>query len=785
MSSSKSGRAGVRAMKGHAGGLRGSLRPWGPAAVGLASALAASGAVAQEPAAPTDTPAAQVTEESRPTPPPHPLTGEAAPAPEGSAPATTAAPTQDAAGTEGQFTLPTVQVQGEAEPYRAEESTLTRLPKALVDTPQTVTVVPEKVIEEQKATTVREALRNVSGITVTAGEGGRQGDSFILRGFSAQTDVSRDGVRDIGWYTRDTFNVGGVEVFFGPSAVLFGRGSTGGAINLSTKKPVGRSFQEVSVLGGTAPSGRVGIDVNEAITDRFQARINAAGQLSGVAGRSTVEANRLGVAPSLRYELGENTTIDADYLYQHEDSVPDYGQPYFNGYPVSSSIGVPRDAFYGVEGSDIERVNANIVTGRIQHRIGDTLTLTDTLRYGVVDRFARPTAPRGLTPSGEPTTVGRQRFETGTDNSYLVNQLDLRGEFETGFLKHTANVGVELSRETRDQTRHNLEAAGLPTGPNLPADLRDPDHSPDLSVVNRNFSNSNTSLQRTVAFYASEQLEITKYVELVGSLRYDMFGTNYSATNNAGVVTSLKNRDKFANWRAGAVLHPVEKTSVYGMYGTSANPSAEAGSLTADTVSLEPERNQILEFGAKADLLSDRLGLSAAVFRIDKKNGRVPNSDPQGPPQILEGKQRAEGYNLGAAGTLTERWRLFANFTHIYSAILEHPNDYLEGQPLPNTPKNSLSLWTTYQVIENLTLGGGAIYQSVTTVNNPTSEAQAFNKVPNFWRFDAYAGYAWGKAEVQLNLNNLTNKLFYGQYYSGHAVPAEGRTVTLAGKYRF
>ncbi|WP_224363201.1 TonB-dependent receptor [Hyalangium versicolor] len=794
MSSSKTVGAGVRSMKGHSGGLRGSLRPWGPAAVGLASALAASGAVAQETPARTDTPAAQVSEEPRPAPAPQPLATPEQPATaapqEGPSPAPAAASSEAATektpeGTEGQFVLPTVQVQEEAEPYRAEESSITRLPTPLVDTPQTVTVVPEKVIEEQKATTVREALRNVSGITVSAGEGGRQGDTFILRGFSAQTDVSRDGVRDLGWYTRDTFNLGGVEVFFGPSSVVFGRGSTGGAINLATKKPVRQSFQEVYVTGGTAPSGRVGIDVNEAVSDRFQVRINAAGQLADVAGRNHVEANRAGVSPSLRYKLGENTTIDADYLYQHEDSVPDYGEPYFNGYPVSNTLDVARDTFYGVDGSDTERVNANIVTGRIQHNFGGGFLLTDTLRYGRVDRFARPTAPRGLTPAAAPTTIGRQRFETGTDNSYLVDQLDLRGVFDTGILKHTANIGLELSRETRDQTRYNLEATGLPTGTNLPADLRDPDPEPDLSVVARNFSTSNTSIQRTVAFYASEQLGITQYVELVGSIRYDIFGTDYSSTNAAGVVSPLKSRDKFANWRTGIVLHPVEKTSAYAMYGTSANPSAEAGTLSSGLESLEPERNNILEFGAKADLLEDRLGLSGALFRITKTNGRVPNTDPEGPPQILEGKQRSEGFNVGIAGTITENWRLFANYTHIHSAILEHTNDYLEGQPLPNTPKNSLSLWTTYRVIENLTLGGGAVYQSVTTVNNPTSATQAFTKVPNFWRFDAFAGYQWGKAELQLNLNNLTDKLYYAQYYSGHAVPAEGRTVSIAGKYRF
>lgn len=376
MGTLKKGSTGIRSMKGTTGGLRGVMRPWGPAAVGLASALITPGALAQE--APTLA-SPPVTEER--------------PSTEASTPATAPAASQDPAGTEAQFVLPTVQVRGEAESYRVEESSLTRLPAPLVNTPQTVTVVPEKVLEEQKATTVREALRNVSGITVSAGEGGRQGDSFILRGFSAQTDVSRDGVRDLGWYTRDTFNVGGVEVFFGPSSVLFGRGSTGGAINLTTKKPQRRSFQELSLTAGTSPSGRLALDVNEAVSERLQVRINAAGQLSGVASRNVVEANRAGIAPSLRFELAERTSAEVDYLYQREDSVPDYGEPYFNGYPVSSTLDVPRSTFYGVQDSDTERVNAHIFTGRLQHQLGQGLHLTNTLRYGGVDRFARPTAP--------------------------------------------------------------------------------------------------------------------------------------------------------------------------------------------------------------------------------------------------------------------------------------------------------------------------------------------------------------------------------------------------------
>lgn len=775
MSPAQTRRTGIRSSAGHSSGVRAALRPWGQAAVGLASALAASGAAAQEAPAsavdPAATPAVQVEA-------PQAGTGE------GTAGASQEG-TQPGDDAEATFVLPTVKVEGEAAGYQARESGLPRVQAPLVNTPQSVTVVPEVVMEEQQATTVRDALRNVSGITMSAGEGGRQGDSFIIRGFSAQTDVSRDGARDLGWFTRDTFNLEGVEAYFGPSSVLFGRGSTGGAVNLVTKKPKRESFQDVAISGGTAPSGRLELDVNQALSEKLQVRVNAMGQLGGVAGRNVVEDNRAGVAPSLRFQPGEDTAVELDYLFQREDGVPDYGEPYFNGYPVSDSLGVPRDSFYGVEGSDTERVDAHVATGRLLQRLGGGLQLTNTLRYGRVDRFSRPTAPRGLTPTGAPTTIGRQRFETETDNTYVANQADVRGELETGFLKHTANAGVELAWEKRGQGRYNLTASGLPTGPNLPADLFDPDPQPDLSAVSPVFSTANTSIQRTLGLYVADQVRVGQYLEVLGSLRYDVFNTDYVTANATGVKTRLESSDKLFNWRAGVVVHPMEKTSLYGMYGTSANPSAEAGTVSADTVSLEPEKNAIVEVGAKGEFLDSRLGLTAALFRINKTNARVPNTDPEGPPQILEGEQRVQGFNVGVAGTLTSGWRMLANYTLMDSAILEHTNDYLQGQRLPNTPRHSISLWTTYAILEGLTVGGGAVYQDVTSVNNPASETVALVKVPNFWRFDAFASYQWNKVQLQLNLYNLSDALYYDQYYSGHAVPAEGRSALLTARYRF
>ena len=116
------------------------------------------------------------------------------------------------------------------------------MPTPLRNTPQTVNVVPQQVIREQNVSNVQDALRNVAGVTFRAGEGGNQGDTPYIRGFSAQNDIFRDGIRDPGWYTRDVFATDAVEVYKGPSSVLFGRGSTGGAINLVTKLPSDRNL---------------------------------------------------------------------------------------------------------------------------------------------------------------------------------------------------------------------------------------------------------------------------------------------------------------------------------------------------------------------------------------------------------------------------------------------------------------------------------------------------------------------------------------------------------------
>ncbi|HEY0706860.1 MAG TPA: TonB-dependent siderophore receptor, partial [Polyangia bacterium] len=702
-----------------------------------------------------------------------------------------AAPDAGSAGSVGAaadpLVMPTVKVEGESGSYRRAETEIARVPTALINTPQTVAVVSKEVIQEQRVSTVREALRNVSGITMAAGEGGRQGDTFILRGFSAQNDVFRDGARDMGWFTRDTFNLEGVEVFFGPSSVVFGRGSTGGAVNLKTKAPQRGTFAEVALGVGTASHGRVEADANHRFDNGIGLRLSAMGQNAAIAGRDGVEQKRAGVAPSVRFALGEHTTLGLDYLYQRERSVPDYGLPYYNGRPVSEGYGVDRSTFYGVSGvngADTENVDAHIASARLAHDFSPSFRLSNIFRAGTVDRLARPTAPRNLAPAVAPTSIGRQRFESDVNNANFLNQIDLRMEGATGFLGHIANLGVELSWERRKQTRHNLQLPGTGAAANIPADLRAPDPAPDLSGVNRVYQSFQRGTMKTAAVYLSDQIKLLPALELLGSARLDTFDTQYRSIAADGKVTPLASDDVLLNWRGGVVVHPQDKTSLYAMVGSSSNPSAEAGTLSDGTVNLDPEKNLAYEIGAKADLLSERLSLGLSAFAIDKRNARVPGTDPQGPAQVLAGKQRVQGFNAGAAGTLTDAWKLIGSYTFLRSRIRAHSNPFLVGQDLPGAPPHSLSLWTTYAVLSRLTVGGGAVYQADTAVNNPTAANLPLNKVPSFWRFDAFASYELPTVALQLNVANLTDALYYDQHSGAQAVPAEGRVVLVTGRLR-
>jgi catecholate siderophore receptor len=684
-----------------------------------------------------------------------------------------------ASGQETGLQLPTIDVTGDQGGYQATQQSIVRMPVPLLNTPQSVTVIPQQVIKEQSSGSLQDVLRNVAGITFRAGEGGNGGDDPYIRGFDARNDMFRDGVRDPGWYTRDLFATDRVEVYKGPSSFLFGRGSTGGVINTVTKTPKDKTALDAELSGVTPGGYRATVDANGKINENVAARIAVMSQDIPKAGRDLVEQERWGVAPSVKVKLGDSTQATASYIYQHTNHIPDYGIPFVGAAPGTTTrypAAVPRSNFYGVltpSMPDVETNDAHIATLKIEHEFNNQFKIANTTRYADITRFLRINQPPGaaaVSPSNLNVNLNRNRWQLNVQNSLWANQTDMVGKFQTWGMEHSLVAGLEFTKEDRSQLRQTI--AGVIPGT---VNVANPDPYPVFPGTIAAAGAPTTSNGRSAAAYVADQVKLNKYFELLGGLRFENFKAD------SGVAPAIFSRsDSLWSWRVGAIFHPIENTSLYVTQGTSFNPSAEFLTLSAANANISPEENETTEIGAKADVLGGRLSLATAVFRTDKTNARVP--DPTNTAlNILSGVTRVEGFEISAQGKLTDKWEILVNYTHLNSEIVSTTTAAQRGKELVMTPNNAFSLWTTYAVTNNLTVGGGAYYVGSVwgDVNNTT-------QVPDYWRFDAMASYALTKnLKAQLNINNITDEYYFESAYSNWAVPAAGRSAILSLKYSY
>src|ERR1700733_8057311 len=289
--------------------------------------------------------------------------------------------------------------------------------------PQSITVVSSELISAQGDTRLEDALRNVPGITLNAGEGAARGDTVNLRGFSAFNDFFLDGIRDAAVYSRDSFNLQSVEVVKGPSATLFGRGSTGGAINQVTKAPTLTPVDSVTADVGTNHEYRAATDFDVPLSSSAAFRFNAMGESSNVADRDYVKNRRWGLAPSLALGLGEDDSVTFAYLHQQENNRPDAGIPFVDGRPAP----VPRGAYFGLI-SDYATTEDDIGTARYKHDFSPSVSIADTLRFAhylfdyqdTMPNFGK-TVPAPGTPFGS-ILVGRDAPDSSGSQTNLTNQ---------------------------------------------------------------------------------------------------------------------------------------------------------------------------------------------------------------------------------------------------------------------------------------------------------------------------------------------------------------------------
>jgi catecholate siderophore receptor len=696
--------------------------------------------------------------------------------------------------------LDTIVVRASQDSYQATQASLPLYTEPLRDTPETITVVPQAVIRDQNATTLRDILRNVPGISFQAGEASSTvaGDNLSIRGFNARDDMFIDGIRDTSIYSRDPFNTEQVEVVKGPASGYEGYGETGGSVNLVSKTPQLAPSYEFDGGVGTNAYDRESIDVNQPIHEfgdtGMALRLDAFRQYNEVADRDFVYDNRWGVAPSLAFGLGTPTRVTLSYLHQREDDLPDYGFPFVNAaavkvgtFPVSQlnqPAPLPSSNFYGLIYRDQETAITDIPTLKIEHDFDNDIKLVNQTRYdrtsfgadNISARFDTP--PPATTPPLTMDMISREPSARTDVDTLVDNKTFLTIPFEAWQVPNTLVTSLEASRET--------DIFSTATGPFVDTSLYDPNAFASYNGQ-MTWTDKDTNELEDVAFSLFDTIKFTPQWELTGGMRYDHLRSSY---NDPGPLTpsSFARTDDLASWRLALVYKPLPFASIYAGYGTSYNPSIQGVSdgasndaLAANTANLPPEEDISYETGTKWDLLDEKLSLTAALFRTEKTNTRETDPTEPGTAYVLSGLQRVDGVEFDAAGSLTRDWKVFGGYVYMKGRVVSGPSSASVGNALPNTPSQTASLWTTYDLPYHFTIGTGGQF-----VDQRYSLVNDLNSSPGYWTQQVMVAYKVNKnVDVQLNVSNLWDEQYIDLVGAHQVVPGAGRTVIFSTRIKF
>jgi catecholate siderophore receptor len=728
-----------------------------------------------------------------------------------------AAHAEDAAAPE----LAGVQVTGK----RIAEPDAPKYTAPLVDTPRSVTVIPRQVIEQTAATSLTDILRTSPGITFGAGEGGQPlADRPFLRGQASGNNIFVDGVRDTGGQMREVFAIEQVEVVKGADSAYSGRGSGGGSINLTSKRPRLDTFVNGQASIGTDSYYRGVVDGNYQLGGTSAVRLNLMGMENDSPGRDAAHFRRYGLLAGAATGLGTETRATLLYYRLRTDDLPDYGVPLFTKVPglartESGVLDVARESFYGLKARDFQKTKADIATMIAEHDVSEALRLRNVFR---VSRTLNDYVVTNPGDGGQAQFVaGEWWMKRGTKSRWnptrtVANVTDVYGKFDLGSVSHSYDVGLELSRERNRNAAYVVyTSAGAPcptgfSGASNNLGVGDctrvfaptPDDPWQGTIVRPDPSNN---VSKTVGVYAFDTLSFGDRWLLNLGLRHDRYevrGTDVAVTSANGVVTGQTLTPRagdwsFTNYQVGLVYKPSDSSSVYVAYATTSTPptiasgdqNTGAGTGTGNLVNvlLEPEEVASFEVGAKASFFGERLSASAAYFDLSRENAQIQVASGV---YAQAGEAAVRGVEIGVTGAVTPRWEVFGGYTYQDSELVRGAFNVVNvGDPLANTPKHSFSLFTTYALTDALTLGGGAYHVSKSFGGNQGGAGGGANRIyaPAYWRFDAFAAWRINETvELQLNVQNLADEDYIVRTNGvHHADYGPGRQAILTLNVRY
>ncbi|MEW6767096.1 MAG: TonB-dependent siderophore receptor [Pseudomonadota bacterium] len=684
--------------------------------------------------------------------------------------------------------------------YANSTAVATKTNTPLLNIPQSVNVVTKDFIKDSGAQQLTDVTRYIPGVAIHQGEGNR--DELVIRGVDSSANFFVNGFRDDVQYFRDLYNTQSIEVLKGPSALTFGRGAGGGLVNRTLKEADGQRIYEATAQTGSYGDRRISLDAGQAISQDFAVRMNAFYEGSDTF-RNYGKLERYGINPTVTMTPNDTTKIKLSYEYYHDERTNDRGNPSYSplGLPLTGPAAAVNAAtmrnspatpfapngnlttffgspFFNVAASDVQTTMA-----KIEHDFENGLTVKSQTLYADYNRHYRNIYPGGGALAGAvnpaQTGVNLSAYENTTNRENLFNQTDFTYKVATGPIAHTIGFGTEFGRQTGLSLRNSgvFSATGTNT---VVVNPFAPTYFGNV-IFSHLASDANSKYRLNIeSGYARDTIEITRWLQVIGGVRFDRFDLNALDMNTN---TNRGRIDDKLSPSAAVIVKPTDNLSVYGMYSISYLPSSgdQFSALSNGTLILVPQKFETEEFGVKWQI-NPRLLYTAAIYNLNRTN--QPVNDPTNAGFFLPNATSAtKGFETTLAGYVTSQWQSQLGYAYTDSHITRDVSaTVVGGNRVQLVPFNQFSWWNKYQIDERWAAAAGAIYFSDSYASSDNTV-----KLPSFWRFDA-AVYAkidetW---RAQLNIENIFNTGYWASADSNNNIsPGAPRTVRVSATAKF
>jgi len=655
----------------------------------------------------------------------------------------------------------------------------TKTDTALLDTPQSVSVVTAQQIKDQAVQSMAEAVRYTPGVTFAQGEGNR--DAAVIRGSTSTGDFFLDGVRDDVQYYRDVYNIDRVEVLKGANGLAFGRGGAGGVINRVSKEAGWTPVREMNVSVGSYDHKRIGLDVGGGLTSTVAGRVNVVSEDSD-SFRDGVSVRRNGISPTLTLRPGDRTKVVLSAEYFNDLRVTDRGVPSQNGKPFKTD----ESTFFGNPEQSPTETTVRTVGMAIEHKFKNGVMLTNKTRYADYDKYYQNVyASNEVGAAGVAADeVEIKGYVEDTQRQNLFNQTDLVFKFNTGKVRHQLLTGMELGRQDTESFRFDADFGAATKSKVNVNDSTNVAATSFSTTLNRRFATE----AEVFSLYLQDQIDLTNKLQVVAGLRRDRFALDYLDKKSVP-NTRIESKSTELSPRAAVIYKLAQPLSLYAGYSQTFVPRTgdQLGALSTATTSasnpaFDPEEFINKEVGVKWDPAPD-LSLTAALYRLERNNIAVV-IDGLGNRALVDG-QLVKGLELGASGKISHRWSVVGGYSFADSNIKKDPDlagAIKAGNETNQTPRHTFSLWNRYDLSDRYGVALGFVSRSSMFAQDDNTV-----KLPGYGRVDAAAFFNASKnLQLQLNIENLLNRDYVvNAHNNNNIMPGSPIAARLSATYKF